>query len=430
MNGNAIKVALWGDTVGYLTWDSSDWRTATAVFKFSEDFLDRGLDISPLIMPLNSILVQSHQIIRGTSPKSRFGGLPPVFADSLPDHWGNSIFRKWAESHKISMAKVTSVDLLSFIGKRAMGALEYEPALIVDEDKEFGVNVNELYRFAESVLSDRNELEFDANHELLWADLVKLGTSPGGKRPKALIAINDSDGSIKSGQTLLPEGYSYYILKYDNESELFPYARLEYAYYRMCCDAGITMNHSELRRFDNCAHFITKRFDRTPEGKVHMQSLAALTGGADSYEEAFDAIRELGLDYSDKEQLFRRMVFNVLGGNIDDHDKNISFLMDRHGRWSLAPAYDMVYSIAPDSLSFQKGQSMSIKGRGIGIREKDIMTIARENDINNPAGIISQVLDTVSNFRSYCEEVGINKTTCDIMQKELNEKYSSFRSSE
>ena len=239
MNGNAIKVVLWGNTVGYLTWDSSDWRTETAVFRFSEDFLDRGLDISPLRMPLNSILVQSHQNIRGTSPKSRFGGLPPVFADSLPDHWGNSIFRKWAESHKISMAKVTSVDLLSFIGKRAMGALEYEPAFIVDEDKEFGVNVNELYRFAESVLSDRNELEFDANHELLWADLVKLGTSPGGKRPKALIAINDSDGSIKSGQALLPEGYSYYILKYDNESELFPYARLEYAYYRMCCDAEI-----------------------------------------------------------------------------------------------------------------------------------------------------------------------------------------------
>ena len=257
--------------------------------------------------------------------------------------------------------------------------------------------------------------------------MVKLGTSPGGKRPKALIAINDSDGSIKSGQALLPEGYKYYILKYDNESDMFPYSRLEYAYYKMCCDSGILMKHSELKRFDRCSHFITERFDRTQEGKVHMQSLAALTGGASSYEEAFNVVRRLKLDYADKEQLFRMMVFNVLGGNIDDHDKNFSFLMDKQGRWSLAPAYDMVYSIDPNTLGIQKGQFMSIKGKVLDITEKDLLAIARENDINNPSGIISQVLDVVSNFRSYCEGVDVNSSTCDIMQKELNEKYKSFK---
>ena len=296
MNGNAVRVVLWGETVGYLTWDSSNWRTTTAVFSFAKDFLDKGLDISPLRMSIGSKLFQSRQSIRGTSPKERFGGLHPVFADSLPDHWGNSIFLKWAESHKISMKSVTGVDLLSFIGKRAMGALEYDPAYISDEDDIFDVNVNELYAFAKSVLSERAELTFDANHELLWADLVRLGTSPGGKRPKALIAINGSDGSIKSGQALLPEGYKYYILKYDNESDMLPYARLEYAYYKMCCDSGILMKHSELKRFDRCSHFITERFDRTQEGKVHMQSLAALTGGASSYEEAFNVVRRLKLD--------------------------------------------------------------------------------------------------------------------------------------
>ena len=427
MNGNAVRVVLWGETVGYLTWDSSNWRTTTAVFSFSKDFLDKGLDISPLMMSIGSNLVQSRQSIIGTNHKSRFGGLHPVFADSLPDHWGNSIFRKWAEDHKVSMKNVTGVDLLSFIGKRAMGALEYDPAYIIDEDDIFDVNVNELYAFAKSVLSERAELRFEANHELLWADLVKLGTSPGGKRPKALIAINEDDGSIKSGQAVLPEGYRYYILKYDNESDMFPYARLEYAYYNMCCDAGIRIKHSELRRFENSSHFITERFDRTPEGKVHMQSLAALTGGATSYEEAFNVVRRLRLDYADKEQLFRMMVFNVLGGNIDDHDKNVSFLMDKQGRWSLAPAYDMVYSIDPNTLGIQKGQFMSIKGKVLDITEKDLLAIARENDINNPSGIISQVLDVVSNFRSYCEGVDVNSSTCDIMQKELNEKYKSFK---
>lgn len=427
MNGNAVRVVLWGETVGYLTWDSSNWRTTTAVFSFSKDFLDKGLDISPLMMSIGSNLVQSRQSIIGTNHKSRFGGLHPVFADSLPDHWGNSIFRKWAEDHKVSMKNVTGVDLLSFIGKRAMGALEYDPAYIIDEDDIFDVNVNELYAFAKSVLSERAELRFEANHELLWADLVKLGTSPGGKRPKALIAINEADGSIKSGQAVLPEGYRYYILKYDNESDMFPYARLEYAYYNMCCDAGIRIKHSELRRFENSSHFITERFDRTPEGKVHMQSLAALTGGATSYEEAFNVVRRLRLDYADKEQLFRMMVFNVLGGNIDDHDKNVSFLMDKQGRWSLAPAYDMVYSIDPNTLGIQKGQFMSIKGKVLDITEKDLLAIARENDINNPSGIISQVLDVVSNFRSYCEGVDVNSSTCDIMQKELNEKYKSFK---
>ena len=427
MNGNAVRVVLWGETVGYLTWDSSDWRTATAVFSFAKDFLDKGLDISPLKMSVASDLVQSRQSIRGTSPKDRFGGLHPVFADSLPDHWGNSIFRRWAEEHKISMRNVTGVDLLSFIGKRAMGALEYDPAYISDEEDIFDVNVNELYAFAKSVLSERSELTFKADQELLWADLVKLGTSPGGKRPKALIAINEADGSIKSGQSILPEGYSYYILKYDNESDMFPYARLEYAYYRMCCDAGIRMKHSELRRFGGSSHFITERFDRTSEGKVHMLSLAALTGGATSYEEAFNVVRRLRLDYADKEQLFRMMVFNVLGGNIDDHDKNFSFLMDKQGRWSLAPAYDMVYSIEPDTLRIQKGQFMSIKGKVLDITQKDLLAIARENDINNPSGIISQVLDVVSDFRAYCEQVGVNSKTCDIIQKELNDKYRSLK---
>ena len=427
MNGNAVRVVLWGETVGYLYWDSSSWRTTSSIFRFDKDFPSKGLDISPFMMSIHSPQAQGGLNIRGGSPKNAFRGLPPVFADSLPDHWGNSIFRKWAAEHHVSMKDVTGVDLLSFIGKRAMGALEYDPAYIQDEDTPFDVDVTRLYSFAKSVLSERALPEFSADHELLWADLVKLGTSPGGKRPKALIAINDNDGSIKSGQAILPSNYTYYILKYDNESGLFPYARIEYAYYNMCRDAGIIMEHSELRTFNNCTHFLTKRFDRSPEGKVHMQSLLAMTGGVSSYEEAFDTVRRLGLDYNDKEQLFRRMVFNVLAGNIDDHDKNISFLMDQKGHWSLAPAYDMVYSIDPDLLEVQKGQFLSIRGKVHDISEKDIIALARENGIRNPGGIASQILDVISRVRDYLKAVDVADETCDTIEKELNSKYLSFK---
>ena len=229
MNGNVVKVVLWGKTVGYLSWDKSNWRTETSVFQFDRDFLTLGWDISPIKLSISSKIASSGISIRGGNPKDVFGGLPPVFADSLPDHWGNSLFKSWAKEHKVSMKDVSSVDYLSFIGKRGMGALEYLPAAIGDEDVPFDVDVTRLYEFAKSVLGERNDVQFSTERELLWQDLIKLGTSPGGKRPKALIAMNEQEQSIKSGQVLLPPGYEYYVLKYDNENDLYPYARSEYA---------------------------------------------------------------------------------------------------------------------------------------------------------------------------------------------------------
>ena len=183
MDGNVVKVVLWGETVGYLTWDKSNWRTETSVFQFDRDFLNLGWDISPIKLSISSKIARSGISIRGGIPKDIFGGLPPVFADSLPDHWGNSLFRSWAKDHKVSMKDVSSVDYLSFIGKRGMGALEYLPAAIEDEDVPFDVDVTRLYEFAKSVLDERNDVQFSTDRELLWQDLIKLGTSPGGKRP-------------------------------------------------------------------------------------------------------------------------------------------------------------------------------------------------------------------------------------------------------
>ena len=427
MNGNVVKVVLWGKTVGYLSWDKSNWRTETSVFQFDRDFLTLGWDISPIRLSISSKIARSGISIRGGNPKDVFGGLPPVFADSLPDHWGNSLFRSWAKEHRVSIKDVSSVDYLSFIGKRGMGALEYLPAAIEDEDVPFDVDVTRLYEFAKSVLDERNDVQFSTDRELLWQDLIKLGTSPGGKRPKALIAMNEQEQSIKSGQVLLPPGYEYYVLKYDNENDLYPYARIEYAYSRMCRDAGIRIPFTELRSFDKATHFLIKRFDRVDGEKVHMQSLRAMNGETNSYEDAFGVIGILQLDYEDKEQLFKRMVFNVLGGNIDDHDKNISFLMDKRGKWSLAPAYDVVYSIDPDTLYVQKGQYMSINGKNQGITMNDLLTIARYNNINRPERLIEQAIDVISKVDDYLREDGVNEAARKMIQSELNEKYTELK---
>lgn len=419
---NTVKITLWDDTVGYLTWDNSDWRKESSVFKFDSSFLEKGLDISPLQMSINSPARKAGIPVRGGNPKDLFKGLPPVFADSLPDHWGNSIFRAWAKEHGVSMKRISPVDLLAFVGRRAMGALEYHPSLVEYEDEACNVDIQELYMFARSVLDERTRLTFSSDRELLWQDLVKLGTSPGGKRPKALIAINRESGDIKSGQAMLPQGYDYYILKYDNESDSFPYARMEYVYWSLCRDAGIEIMDSELKRFETASHFITRRFDRGPEGKVHMQSLLAMAGDVTSYEEAFDTMRKLDLGYKDFEQLYRRMVFNVLAGNIDDHARNFSFIMDRTGRWSLAPAYDMVYSIDPSVLEVQKGQFLSICGKKSDIKKEDLIHIGRYYDINRPGEVIERTQDVLSNLHVYMKEEGISDSVWKMVSAELKSK--------
>ena len=320
------------------------------------------------------------------------------------------------------MRMISPVGLLTFVGKRAMGALEYHPSFIDNEDEACEVNVQELYLFAKSILEERTKMTFSSDRELLWQDLVKLGTSPGGKRPKVLIAINRENGDIKSGQAMLPREYDYYVLKYDNESDAFPYARMEYIYWRLCRDAGIDMSDSKLKRFDTASHFITKRFDRGPEGKIHMQSLLAMAGEVSSYEEAFDTMRKLDLGYKDFEQLYRRMVFNVLSGNIDDHARNFSFLMDRTGRWSLAPAYDIVYSIDPSVLEVQKGQSLSICGKKFGIRKEDLIHIGRYYDINRPGEVIERTKDVMSNLHGYMKEEDISDSVWKMVSAELKSK--------
>ena len=422
MKNNIVKVKLWDITVGYLKWDDSNWKTTSSIFQFDKSFREKGLDIAPLTVPYNSEYIQKGIAFKNGSPKDTFRGLPPFVADSLPDHWGTRIFNAWVKTH-LPGQKTNPVDMLSFIGTRGMGALEYVPAIINDEEVPFDVDVNKLYSFAQQILDERSEPTFAADKELLWQDLVKLGTSPGGKRPKALIAINEKDNTVKSGQATLPPGYRYYILKYDNEKDTFPYARMEYIYHLLCCGSEIDMMPCILRPFETATHFLTERFDRINGEKQHMLSLRAMVRGADSYEEAFDAIERLHLDYRDKDQLFRRMVFNVVSGNIDDHDANLSFLMDKNGKWKLSPAYDMIYSIDPSTPDFTKGQFMSVNGKNNQISKTDILTVAHRYGIKNPEHIIEQILDSMSNLETYFNDFRIPAATQKYIKKELNEKY-------
>ena len=234
METNVVKVKLWGIDVGYLSWDK---KAGVAVFEYESSFLEQGLDIAPLTMPINAPRSQKQLPWTGNKDKL-YQGLPSMIADSLPDKWGNSLFKAWLRDNNIPTKKATPIDHLSFIGSRAIGALEYEPAQKLGDNSAFSVDVQRLYEFAKQVLNERETTILNQDNSILWQDLIKISSSPGGKRPKAIVALNKSTGKIISGQGVIPEGFQHYILKYDDNS-FYPFAKLEYVYYQMALDAGI-----------------------------------------------------------------------------------------------------------------------------------------------------------------------------------------------
>ena len=340
MDSNVVKVKLWGKDVGYLSWDK---KTKAAVFEYESSFLETKLDIAPLTMSITSPRSKKQLPWIGDKDKL-YQGLPPMIADSLPDKWGDSLFSAWLRDNNISTKNITPIDHLAFIGSRAMGALEYEPAHELGDNSAFPVDIQQLYAFAKHILNERETTVQSQENSILWQDLIKISSSPGGKRPKAIIALNSETGEIISGQGSVPDGFEHYILKYDDNT-VYPYAKLEYVYYLMALDAGIKMMPSELRIYGDITHFLTKRFDRSNNEKIHVQTLAAISPLSDSYEDIFFVIRKLNLPAEDSKQQFLRMVFNVITRNVDDHSKNFAFCMDRKGAWRLSPAYDLTYSV-------------------------------------------------------------------------------------
>ena len=403
MENNVLKIVLWGMTVGRLYWNKEHRR---AYFTYDRDFLTKGLDIAPLTASINSPLSQRGLPHAGNTDKL-YAGLPEFIADSLPDHWGDTIFRQWASAHNIPMRQLTPVDRLAFIGKRSMGALEFEPAY-ENDNKPFAVDLESLYQLAGQLFSERQEISLSADNPLHIENLYKVGTSAGGMRPKAIIAINEKTGEIRSGQAKLPAGYVHYIIKF-NEGKAFPFTLTEMAYYQMAIAAGINMMPSRLIEIDGLQHFLTQRFDRIQGKKVHVQTLAAMDPLADSYEDLFTVCRKLRLPAQEINEQYRRMVFNVLAGNVDDHTKNFSFMMNEDVTWHITPAYDLTFTIDVNAPAYVNRHSMTIGGKNDAITKTDLLRFARMNDIKDAESIIADVAQAIGKFPEYARNCGIEE---------------------
>lgn len=390
-SNDAIHVMLWGSPMGTLYWDAKE---SLSYFEFDPLFLERGLDISPIIYRLPKLREQKSLPIKGI--RGRFKGLPPFVADSLPDRWGTKVFASWCQQQKINPNEITPLDFLLYLGKRGMGALEFEPAYDLDAKGPDVVNVVELYRYAQAILQGRLDLRLTLDDSLALQDIFKVGTSAGGQRPKAIIAIkkgmNEPD-VICSGQGDAPEGFRHAILKFQEHD--YPSAELEMTYYEMAKACGIQMMDSEMIQCEGVNHFLTYRFDRMGNGKLFSQTLMALYPSADSYESYLYAVKKLRLGYPDLLEAFRRMAFNVIAHNVDDHAKNFSFLMDHKGRWSLAPAYDLTFSVDLEALPFENYHAFSVNSKVSDITDEDMLEVAQQFDLKK--GDALRTIDEVKN---------------------------------
>ncbi len=422
MSIKTARVNLWGNFVGALALDD---RTNLVTFEYAPEWIQEGIEIAPIRMPLSA----HKYTFPGLNPET-YKGLPAVFADSLPDDFGNAVINAWLTRQGRSSQSFTSIERLLYTGNRGLGALEYAPALRTRGKNPAGnLELESLVQMAQNILDQRAGLfaEPQPDNDKAMETIFQIGTSAGGARAKAIVAINNKRTSIRSGQLTAPKGYEHYLLKFDGvseksgASEIFGdpkgYGLMEYAYYRMALDAGIYLSPSELLSEKDRAHFMTKRFDRKGNEKVHFLSLCGMDHsdfkkpGTYSYEELFSVARKLRLSRDEAIEIFRRMVFNVVARNQDDHSKNIGFLLDNDGGgWRLAPAFDVAYSYKKDS-PWVSSHQISINGKRDKFNRKDLQTVAvsciGNFSIKNADKIINHVIDVVSEWDRYAKEVGV-----------------------
>lgn len=413
------EVRLWGSTIGAVSLADGE---RVAAFQYDPAFAASGVQLSPVVMPLREL----PYAFPGLSARS-FRGLPGMLADSLPDRYGNALIDAWLQAQGREPESFNAVERLCYIGTRGMGALEYAPSRGPRRAAATDIQIDALIRLASEVLGRRGDLSVSlAGTERVEAmrDILSVGTSAGGARAKAVIAYDPATGAVRSGQLDAEPGFDHWLLKFDgvsadDERELdFPqgYGAIELAYARMAAAAGIQMTECRLLEEGGRRHFMTRRFDRpSGGGKLHMQSLAAIAhydfnaAGAHSYEQALMTIRGLGLGMAGVEQQFRRMAFNVTARNQDDHVKNIAFLMDRDGRWSLSPAFDLTYAYRPDG-TWTRTHQMSLNGRREGFTLEDFRACARVASMKRgrAEAILADVRDSVRRWRAYAAEAGVD----------------------
>ena len=428
------EVRLWGRTIGAASLEEG---ARIAAFQYDPAFLASGIELSPIVLPLSRRVYQFPSL-----PEVTFRGLPGLLADSLPDKFGHALIDAWLATQGRRPESFDAIERLCYIGVRGMGALEFAPAKGPPLRGSAKVQVDELVKLASQVLTHRATLQVSfapgRRHDGLQ-EILRVGTSAGGARAKAIIAWNRDTNEVRSGQVKAPAGFDYWLLKFDGVSankdkELEDpkgYTVIEYAYALMAAEAGIEMSECRLLEEGGRRHFMTRRFDRLSDGgKLHMQSLGALahfdfnSAGAYSYEQAFDLIKRLGLSMRAREQQFRRMIFNVVARNQDDHVKNIAFLMDQAGAWSLSPAFDVTYAYNPTGRWTNRHQ-MTINGKTDDFTREDFKAVAQVAGLKrgSPEAILIEVMDKVKEWPRYAKMAGVPGSQSDKITRTLRLKF-------
>lgn len=407
-------VHIWNQLVGAVAWDEA---SKTASFEYDTKFDLQKYPLAPIKMPNKEVIYSFPEL----ADTETFKGLPGLLADVLPDRYGKELINIWLAQQGRPENSLNPVELLCFVGKRGMGALEFEPA-IQTNDYTSDIELESLIDITKSILEKREEVLLQTSDEMkdVMMSILKMGTSAGGARPKAIIAYNEKTGQIRSGQTLADKNFEHWLIKFDEVSDVqfgtsTGYGKVEMAYYKMATDFGIEMMESRLIEENNRFHFMTKRFDReNGNQKIHIQTFCAIQHynynyiSSFSYEQLFQTMRLLRLDYAEAEQMYKRMVFNVLAKNCDDHTKNFSFMLKEGETWRLAPAYDVCFAYRPES-HWVSQHNLSINGKRKDFTRKDLLHIATQNNIRNPERIIEEGLDLVHSWKKYARDYDVDK---------------------
>ena len=422
-----IEVKLYNETIGSVEWNDS---RGCSTFQYSKEGFIRNIEPSPVLMPVQEGIFETNR------DHVNFHHLPYLLSDSMPDDFGHVMMKEWLRQKKLTIEDINPVDRLSYVGKRGMGALEYEPA----NYKQTGnseILVSELYEVAKKVLENKENTSFHGMDKESLSAVLRIGSSVGGARAKALIAVKSESNNIiqeiRPGDIIQPDGFSYWILKIDgaNEKALGEsngMGKIEYVYYRMAKEAGIDISESTLYEENNRFHFLTKRFDRTDKGeKIHMQSFGALAGidykiqKVSSYEALFRLMKRLRLPYYQLEQQYRRALFNVVARNHDDHVKNFSFLMDRDGEWRISPAYDLTFQYKAGGTWTDVHQS-SINGKFDQFTRNDLLGLGRTFGIKRADHILEEVIAAVAQWSKFAAETDIPEAEIRYINNNLRVK--------
>lgn len=425
-----VQVKLYDDVIGTVEWNPAK---GSATFQYSDKAIHSGLEPSPILMPTQERIFETNR------DNINFHQLPYLLSDSMPDDFGNTMMKEWLKQKSISIADINPVDRLTYVGKRGMGALEFEP-INHKENNTSNIDVSELFNVAKKVLESKTETSYSNLDKDSLSDILRIGTSVGGARAKALIAIKtDEDNTIEEirpGDIMQPEGFAYWLLKIDGANkntlgEGIGLGKIEYAYYLLAKKAGIDISDSILYEENDRFHFLTKRFDRNDKGeKTHMQTFGALAGidykthKASSYETLFRVMKRLRLPYNQFEQQYRRAIFNIVSRNHDDHVKNFSFLMNKEGKWKTAPAYDITFSYSPNGTWTNVHQS-SINGKYDNFTRDDLLSFGKSFGIKKANHILEEVVSAVNQWADIAKDLAIPKNEIEAINKSLRVSHFS-----